>query len=154
MSGWAHWRRSFSSGCYGALRGKHGSNSVARFALAVLIYGVFQQTLSMVLLWPGFLVRVTPLQPMRYLHLVYFFFVLMAGCLLGKFVLKRSVWRWAAFLMVANCSMFGWQRVEFAGSQHLEIAVAAARKSLAASLRMGPREHARECLFRARSALS
>ena len=58
---------------------------------------------------------------MRYLQLVYFFFVLMAGCLLGKFVLKRSVWRWAAFLLVANGSMFGWQRVEFAGSQHLEM---------------------------------
>ena len=100
---------------------RHGAPTLARFALAVLIYGVFHQTLSMVLLWPGMLERVAPLQPMRYLHLVYFFFVLMAGCLLGKFVLKRSVWRWAAFLLVANCSMFACQRVEFAGSQHLEM---------------------------------
>ena len=36
---------------------KHGATLLARFALAVLIYGVFQQALAMVLLWPGFLVR-------------------------------------------------------------------------------------------------
>jgi hypothetical protein len=100
---------------------RHGTATLARFALAVLIYGIFHQTLSMVLLWPGSLERVAPLQPMRYLQLVYFFFVLAAGCLLGKFVLKRSVWRWAAFLIIANGCMFGWQRVEFAGSQHLEM---------------------------------
>jgi len=100
---------------------KRGETRLARFALAVLIYGVFQQALAMALLWPGFLVRVTPLQPMRYLHLLYFFFVLVAGCLLGKFVLRRSVWRWAAFLAIANCSMFAWQRAEFAASRHLEM---------------------------------
>ncbi len=62
-----------------------------------------------------------PLQPMRYLQLVYFFLALIGGCLLGEFVLKRSAWRWAVFLLVANGSMFAWQRVEFAASQHLEM---------------------------------
>jgi len=100
---------------------RRGTTMLARFALAVLFYSVFHQALSMALLWPGMLDRVTPLQPMRYLHLVYFFFVLMAGCLLGKFALKRSTWRWAAFLMIANGCMFASQRVEFAGSQHLEM---------------------------------
>jgi hypothetical protein len=75
----------------------------------------------MVLLWPAALVRLTPLQPMRSLHLVYFFLVLTAGCMLGKFVLRRSVWRWALFLMVANGCMFAGQRAEFASSQHLEM---------------------------------
>ena len=100
---------------------RHGTIMLARFALAVLIYGVFQQALAMALLWPGFLVRVTPLQPMRYLHLVYFFLVLASGGLLGKFVMKRSAWRWAAFLLIANGCMFAWQRAEFAPSQHLEM---------------------------------
>jgi hypothetical protein len=58
---------------------------------------------------------------MRYLHLVYFFFVLTAGCLLGKFALKRSVWRWAATLIIANSCMYASQRAEFAGSQHFEM---------------------------------
>ena len=100
---------------------RHGTTMLARFALAVLIYGVFQQALAMILLWPGLLVRVTALQPMRYLHLVYFSFVLTAGCLLGKFVFKRSAWRWAAFLIIANGCMFAGQRAEFAGSQHFEM---------------------------------
>ncbi len=100
---------------------RRGTTMLARFALAVLIYGVFQQALAMALLWPGLLVRATPLQPMRYLHLVYFFLVLIAGSLLGRFVLKQHAWRWAAFLLVANGCMFAWQRVEFAASQHLEM---------------------------------
>jgi len=28
------------------------------------------------------------------LHLVYFFLMLIAGCLLGKYLLKTKVWRW------------------------------------------------------------
>jgi hypothetical protein len=100
---------------------RHRDTLLARFALAVLIYCVFQQALALVLLWPGLLQRTMPLQPMRYLQLVYFFLALIGGCLLGEFVLKRSAWRWAVFLLVANGSMFAWQRVEFAASQHLEM---------------------------------
>jgi hypothetical protein len=94
---------------------------LARFALAVLIYGVLQQAAAMIMLWPESWVRLTPLQPMRYLQLLYFLFVLIAGCGLGRFVLKRSAWRWAVFLLAANGCMFAWQRAEFAGSQHLEL---------------------------------
>ena len=100
---------------------KRGETVLARFALAVLVYGVFPQVLAMVILWPAGLVRLTTLQPMRFLHLLYFLFVLMAGCLLGKLLLKRSVWRWAAFLVIANGSMLVAQRLEFAASQHLEL---------------------------------
>jgi hypothetical protein len=100
---------------------KRGETKLARFALAVLIYGTLQQTLAMVVLWPASLVRLAPLQPMRYLHLLYFLFVLVAGCLLGKFVLKREAWRWAVFLLAANGCMFAWQRAEFAASRHLEL---------------------------------
>ena len=100
---------------------KRGEILLARFAAAVFAYGVFQQLLAMAMLWSPSLVRLTPLQPMRYLHLVYFVFMLTAGCLLGKYALKRSVWRWAAFLLVANGCMFAWQRAEFSGSQHLEL---------------------------------
>ena len=94
---------------------------LARFVAAALIYGVFQQVLAMAMIWPAALVRLTPLQPMRFLHLLYFLMVMMAGCLLAKFALKRNVWRWAVFLLVANGSMFAWQRAEFAASPHLEM---------------------------------
>jgi hypothetical protein len=99
---------------------KLGETVLARFALAVFAFGLFQQTVAMLMLALPSLIRLTPLQPMRYLQLVYFFLVLTAGCLLGKYLLKASVWRWAAFLLVFNGSMFAAQRIEFSGSQHIE----------------------------------
>jgi hypothetical protein len=83
-----------------------GELRLAGFARAVFAYGIFQQVAAMVLLAPDSLVRVTPLQPMRYLQLVYIFMALAAGGLLGRVVLKNSIWRWAAYLLVFNGSMF------------------------------------------------
>ena len=100
---------------------KRGETLLARFAAAVFFYALFQQTLAMAMLWPSSLVRLTPLQPMRYLHLEYFLFMMTAGAMLGRFVLKKSVWRWAAFLLAVNASMFAWQRAEFGGVEHLEL---------------------------------
>jgi hypothetical protein len=100
---------------------KRGEILLARFAAAVFVYGVFHQALAMAMLCSPSLVRLAPLQPMRYLHLLYFLFILTAGCLLGKCALKQRVWRWVAFLLVANGCMFAWQRAEFSGSQHLEL---------------------------------
>jgi hypothetical protein len=100
---------------------KRGETLLARFAAAVFFYAVFQQALAMAMLWPSSLVRLTPLQPMRYLHLEYFLFMIVAGAMLGRFVLRKSVGRWAAFLLVANGSMFLGQRAEFGGVEHLEL---------------------------------
>jgi hypothetical protein len=100
---------------------KHRQTKLARFALAVFAYGVFQQLVAMIMLGSPALVRLTPLQPMRYLQLVYFFMTLVAGCLLGKYLLKNSVWRWAAFLLVVNLGMFTAQRELFSSSEHLEL---------------------------------
>jgi hypothetical protein len=100
---------------------KRGDIVLSRFAAAAFAYGIFQQALAIAMLSPSFLVRLMPLQPMRYLHLLYFLFMLTAGCLLGKFLLKRSVARWAVFLLATNSCMFASQRMEFSGSQHLEL---------------------------------
>lgn len=99
---------------------RRGETMLARFALAIFAYGVFQQAAAMILASSPALVRLTPLQPMRYLHLVYFFLALVAGCLLGKYLLRASTWRWALFLLVINFGMFASQRMLFASSQHLE----------------------------------
>jgi hypothetical protein len=98
-----------------------GNIALARFALSVVIYGVFQQSLAVVMLTPASLVRLTPLQPMRFLHLIYVFLALMAGCLLGKYVLQASAWRWAVFLVVACVGMSAPQQALFASSPHLEL---------------------------------
>jgi hypothetical protein len=100
---------------------KQGKTLLARFSLAILVYGVFQQLVAIIMLSSPSLVRLTPLQPMRFLHLIYFFMTLLGGCLLGKYLLKAHVWQWALFLLIANGTMYASQRALFAGSEHLEM---------------------------------
>jgi hypothetical protein len=100
---------------------KQQNQTLGRFALAVFSYAVFQQTLAMIVLKIPAMVRVLPLQPMRFLHLTYVFMTLIGGCLLGKYLLKSSMWRWASLLVVINGAMFAVQRQEFKSSAHFEL---------------------------------
>jgi hypothetical protein len=100
---------------------RQGNTPLARFAQAVLAYGIFQQSVAMLMLAPSSPVRLMPLQPMRYLQLVYYFLTLIGGCLVGKYLLKTRVWRWAIFLLAINLGMFLAQRQLFASSNHLEL---------------------------------
>ena len=59
-------------------------------------------------------------QPMRSLYLLYVMFVLFAGGLLGQFVLKNRVWRWAALFVPLCAGMFVAQRALFPDSAHIE----------------------------------
>jgi len=94
---------------------------LAQFALAVAAYGIFQQLVAMVLLAPASLERLAPLQPMRYLQLVYVFMALAGGGLLGRFLLKASPWRWAVYLLVINGGMFLVQWEVIDDGAHLEL---------------------------------
>lgn len=100
---------------------RQGNASLAAFATAVFLYGVFQQAVAMIILGPRTWIVLSALEPMRYLHLVYVFLALIGGAYLGKFVLRGHVWRWAVFLLVANGAMFCTQRQLFAGTEHLEL---------------------------------
>ena len=100
---------------------KRGEDRLARFALAVLAFGVFYQLLAMAILAPDSLERLSPLQPMRYLHLVYLFMALAGGGLLGRLLLKTSAWRWAVYLLAINGSMFLVQRAFIDQGAHLEL---------------------------------
>jgi hypothetical protein len=100
---------------------KRGDTKLARFSMAVFSYGVFQQIAAMVILGSPGLVRITPMQPMRYLHLIYFFMTLVGGCLLTKHLVRSSAWRWAAYLILINVGMFATQRALFSSSEHLEL---------------------------------
>jgi hypothetical protein len=94
---------------------------LAPFALAVFAYGVFQQLVAMVLLAPAWLERLAPLQPMRYLQLVYVFMALAGGGLLGRFLLKTNPWRWAVYLLLINGGMFLVQWEVIDDGAHLEL---------------------------------
>lgn len=100
---------------------KRGDTLLSRFALAVLLYGLFQMVVAMIMLGPPALVRLMPLQPMRFLHLIYVFLALVGGCLIGKYLLKGYLWRWALFLLVTNTGMYAAQRELYPSSAHLEL---------------------------------
>jgi hypothetical protein len=100
---------------------KQHETLLARFALAVFLYGAFQLSVAIVILGIPELIRLAPLQPMRFLHLIYVFMTLVGGCLVGKYLLKASIWRWAVFLVAINAGMFVSQRLLFSGSEHLEL---------------------------------
>ncbi|MGD0801992.1 MAG: DUF6798 domain-containing protein [Terracidiphilus sp.] len=100
---------------------KQGETLLARFALAVFLFGIFQLAVAMVMLGIPAMIRLYPLQPMRFLQLIYVFMTLMGGCLLGKYLLKASIWRWVVFLLAINAGMFISQRALFPSSEHLEL---------------------------------
>jgi len=100
---------------------KHGENKLARISAAIVIYGIFQQTVAMVILSPLAPIGLSTLEPMRYLHLIYIFLTLIGGAYLGRYALKMHVWRWAVFLLLSNGGMFIAQRQLFAGTEHLEL---------------------------------
>jgi hypothetical protein len=108
---WLMWR----------LAEKQGRKLLARFALAVCVYAVFQLAVAMAINGVPAFVRMIPMQPMRYLHLVYVFLTLVAGAMMGKYLLKTKVWRWALFLLVINVGMFIPQRMLYPASEHLEM---------------------------------
>jgi hypothetical protein len=94
---------------------------LARFAVAVFAFGIFQQIFAMTVLALPSMVRLAPLQPMRYLQLVYLFMALTAGGLLGRFLLRSNLWRWIVYLLLINGGMFLVQREEIDDGAHLEL---------------------------------
>ena len=96
-------------------------SKLSRFALAVFAYGVVHQIAAIMVLGSPALIRLTPMQPMRFLQLIYVFMVLIGGCLLCKHLLKANTLRWAIFLILINAGMFASQRTLFRGSPHLEL---------------------------------
>lgn len=100
---------------------KRGEIRLSRFAFAVVAYCIFQQLVAIAMLAPPSLIRLSSLQPMRYLQIVYCFLALFAGCLIAEYLLKGRVWRWAIFLAVANGAMLSAQEVEFPRCPHFEM---------------------------------
>ncbi len=101
--------------------GRSGYTRLQRFARVVLAYGGFQLLVAVSIQMLPACARILPLQPMRYLHLVYFFMVLTAGSLIGRYLLKSQPLRWACFALIAFGGMFAGQRSLYAASTHLEL---------------------------------
>ena len=95
--------------------------AMALLAGSGAVYAVFQLAVAcVVLLMPG-LVRLTPMQPMRYLHMVYLLMALLGGGLIGEKLLRGHVWRWLVLFLPLAGGMFWAQRALFPGTAHLEL---------------------------------
>jgi hypothetical protein len=94
---------------------------MARVAERMVYFGGFQFAVALILMLPPRLERLRSLEPMRFLHLVYLVFVLLAGGLLGRYFLKRNVWRWLLLFVPLGAGMFYAQRQLYPSTAHLEL---------------------------------
>jgi hypothetical protein len=94
---------------------------------ALVVYEIFYIPLALIVSIPPSFESLARVQPMRSLHLVYTLFVLIAGGLLGEFVLRDRWWRWAALFVPLCAGMFIAQRALFPASAHVEWPWAAPR---------------------------
>jgi hypothetical protein len=94
---------------------------MARLAGCAAGFAVLQLIVACVILLTPALVRLTPMQPTRYLHLVYILMALLGGGLLGEKVLRDHAWRWLLLFLPLAFGMFAAQRALFRGTEHLEL---------------------------------
>ena len=88
---------------------------------ALVIFGAIFFGFALVISWQGHFENLAEIQPLRFLHLFYILMFLFIGALLGKFVLKRHLWRWA-ILFVPLCAGMAYAQHELASaSPHLEL---------------------------------
>jgi len=88
---------------------------------SLLYYGIFQTAAGLLIMLPPSLERLRPFEPMRYLHLLYLLFFLVAGGLMGRYILDRRVYRWLLFFLPLSAGMFYAQRQMYPASAHLEL---------------------------------
>jgi len=104
-----------------ALARRRSQTVLAHVAERLVYYGVFQLAVALIILLPARLERLRPLEPMRFLHLVYLLFVLLAGGLLGRYVLKKHALRWLLLFVPLSAGMFYVQRQMYPATAHLEL---------------------------------
>ena len=88
---------------------------------ALLYYGVFQSIAGLAIMLPPSLERLRPFEPMRYLHLLYLLFFLIAGVVIGRYILGGKTYRWALLFVPLGAGMFYAQREMYPASAHLEM---------------------------------
>jgi hypothetical protein len=106
---------------YSWIARRRAAVNAAHVAVRLLYFGGFQLVVALVILLPGSLERLRPLQPMRYLHLLYVILILLSGEYLGQFFLKRSALRWLMVFVPLALGMGYAQRQTFPGTEHLEL---------------------------------
>ena len=87
----------------------------------LLYFGLFQLAIALALTTVPPLLRLSAFQPMRWMHLFYLLFFVLAGGLIGEFLLEHHAWRWMALFVPLFVGMFYAQRRLFPSSSHIEL---------------------------------
>jgi len=105
---------------FGYLGARNGLDVLSRMSWRLTAFGLFFFVLSAVLTIPARFERAVIFQPMRFLHLTYLLLFMLAGGILGKWVLRGRPLR--SFLLFAPICilMFSVQRQQFPASSHVE----------------------------------
>lgn len=102
-------------------KGREDQVTFTSAVTALLYYGVFQTIVGLVIMLPPSLERLRPFEPMRYLHLLYILFFLIFGGLVGEYLLRRHVYRWALLFVPLSAGMLYAQLRMYSDSPHLEL---------------------------------
>lgn len=94
---------------------------LARMAAGLIYFATFQLGVALVSMLPSSFERLRPFEPMRYLHLVYLLMFLIAGGLIGQYVLGTHVYRWLLLFAPLSLGMFYVQRQMYPATAHLEL---------------------------------
>jgi hypothetical protein len=106
--------------CWQDSRYPDEESELALFTSSLVGYGFFQTIVGLIIMLTPGLERLRPFEPMRYLHLIYLFFFLISGGLLGHYVLKAKLYRWLVLFVPLSCGMFYAQREMYPASSHIE----------------------------------
>jgi hypothetical protein len=99
---------------------RRGWQMLDHVAGRLIVFAGFQFLIAMAVTTSVFSLRFAALQPMRWLHIFYFFFLIIAGGLAGEFILKRRLWAWALTFGGLACLMFLVQQDLFSHSDHTD----------------------------------
>ncbi|MGH9528910.1 MAG: hypothetical protein ACRD2S_03220 [Terriglobales bacterium] len=87
---------------------------------ALIIYDLVYFAGALMVSIPARFESLARLQPLRSLHLLYILLLVTGGGLLGEYVLRRRLWRWALLFLPLSVGMFMAQRQLFPASPHIE----------------------------------
>jgi len=100
---------------------RSGRPAMTKLAAAAAVFAVLQLAFACIVLLTPSLIRLLPMQPMRYLHLVYILMAILGGGLIGEKLLRTFAWRWVVLFLPLSVGMFAAQRSLFPGTHHLEL---------------------------------
>ncbi|MFZ2445012.1 MAG: hypothetical protein WAW37_01520 [Syntrophobacteraceae bacterium] len=99
---------------------KNGSSFFSHLCRRTAIFGALATLAAVTLTATPQLQRLANLQPMRSFQLIYLLFFLLAGGLIGRWILKDKPLRWVILFLPLCLGMFAAQRAEFPAGSHIE----------------------------------